>query len=323
MNSSLKLVGVICGYVISIYFLYLFFKDFNLSGILDKAQLSENFYYYIFAMGIFLISLYFRSLRWEAMVYGNILPKSKRSGKVYLTYLVSDGLNNILPFRMGDIYRVMITRDNSEASLSKLFILLLVERVLDLIILFLFGALALFFIKDIEIIQIIFFNLIEWIFSNKYLFFLIGIIIVLSIYSIKKSTYFYPKFQNVTINLKRIKIPILNVFILTLLTWLLEFIVFFVVFKVLLIKIDIVEMFVVFVMSTLSTLIPSAPGYVGTFHFFSSQSLDLFNISNSIAGFFAIIIHLIIVLPTILIGVFYLNISFIGVIKKSFKIKYE
>ena len=82
-------------------------------------------------------------------------------------------------------------------------------------------------------------------------------------------------------------------------------------------------MFSVFITSTLSTLIPSAPGYIGTFHFVSSQTLNLFNVNNFTAGFFAIISHLVLVIPTIFISIFYLNISLINIIKKGLRNTYE
>jgi len=90
-----------------------------------------------------------------------------------------------------------------------------------------------------------------------------------------------------------------------------------VIFETLLIDIKILEMFIVFISSTLSTLIPSAPGYIGTFHFISSEILSLFNIPESIAGFYSVIVHLVLVLPTIFISVFYLNIRLITIIKNS------
>ena len=323
MNNSMKFFGVIFGYLVSIYFLLLFFKGFDLTGILEEAQLSRNLDNYFFAMIVFLLSLYIRSLRWEAMVYGQILPRSTLSRKTYLTYLVSDGLNNILPFRIGDFYRIMITKVDSNLSITKLLILLVLERVLDLFILLVFGLITIFFIKNNDVFLLNFFSLIDWIFEKSYLFIIAFSVILFSIILISKFKSINSRLIRLFFIISEIKVPVFRIIILTFLTWFLEFIVFFVVFNILLIKIDILEMFVVFVSSTLSTLIPSAPGYVGTFHFFSSQTLDLFNVNNSTAGFFAIIIHLIIILPTVLLAIFYLNVGLFKVIKKGLKIKYE
>jgi glycosyltransferase 2 family protein len=323
MNKTLKIFGVFFGYIVSVYFLYLFFKGFNANGFIEKAQISSNLIYYIIAMCFFLLSLYFRSLRWEAMVFGSLSPKSKTSKKVYLTYLVSDGLNNILPFRMGDIYRVMNTRSYSDSSNSRLFILLIFERLIDLTILFIFGVVTLFFIMDIEFIKHVFLIAVDWFISNKYDFLKVGLIFVSFVLLVKNFKFLNLRFKNIIDSFKGIKLPIYSVLLLSIITWFMEFIVFVIVFKILLIKIDYVERFVVFVTATLSTLIPSAPGYIGTFHFFSSKALDLFSVGSSTAAFFAIIIHLIIVLPTIIIVVFYLNVSFISVVKKGMNIKYE
>jgi uncharacterized membrane protein YbhN (UPF0104 family) len=55
-------------------------------------------------------------------------------------------------------------------------------------------------------------------------------------------------------------------------------------------------------MATLSTLIPSSPGYVGTFHFFAMQAALFFGNTDAKAGVFAILVHLMLWLPTTMAG---------------------
>jgi uncharacterized protein (TIRG00374 family) len=55
-------------------------------------------------------------------------------------------------------------------------------------------------------------------------------------------------------------------------------------------------------MATLSTLIPSSPGYVGTFHFFAMQAALFFGNPDAKAGVFAIVVHLMLWLPTTMAG---------------------
>ena len=321
MKNYLKFISVIFVYLISVYFLLLFFNDFDTKGILDQAKLSINFFNYLFGMIIFLGSLYFRALRWEALVYGNIIPSSKKSLKNYLTYVVSDGLNNLLPFRTGDFYRITFTKNESHQSIGKLLILLIFERIFDLIILLIFGVFALFSIKNNTIFQEFFLNIFNWFSTKQYIFLIVITTTLIITFSVIKFSKLGLKVKKLIIRLRKLKIPLFKVIFFTLTTWLFEFLVFLMIFKVLIIDIEILEMFIVFISSTLSTLIPSAPGYIGTFHFISSEILGLFNVSESIAGFYSVIVHLVLVLPTILISVFYLNIRLITVVKNSFNNK--
>ena len=317
MKNYFKIISVIFGYLISVYFLILFFDDFDTKGILNQAKVSINFFNYLIGMIVFLVSLYFRALRWEALVYGNIIPSSKKSFKNYLTYVVSDGLNNLLPFRTGDFYRITFTKNESNQSVGKLLILLIFERVFDLIILLLFGVFALFSIKNNAIFQEFFLNLLNWFLTKQYIFLLVITSTLIITYSVIKLCKLDTKIQELIIRFRKLSIPLFKVIFFTLLTWLFEFFVFIIIFKTLVIDIEILEMFIVFISSTLSTLIPSAPGYIGTFHFISSEILGLFYVSVSIASIYSVIIHLVLVLPTILISVFYLNVRLITTVKKS------
>jgi len=317
MKNYLKIIGVIFGYLVSVYFLLLFFENFDTKGILDQAKLSINFFNYLLGMVIFLVSLYFRALRWEALVYGNIIPSSKKSFKNYLTYIVSDGLNNLLPFRTGDFYRITFTKNESHQSIGKLLILLIFERLFDLIILLLFGVFALFSIKNNAIFQEFFLNIFNWFLTKQYIFLLAITSTLIITYFVIKLSQLDTKIHEFVIRFRKLSIPLFKVIFFTLSTWLFEFFVFIIIFNTLLIDIEVLEMFIVFISSTLSTLIPSAPGYIGTFHFISSEILGLFYVSGSLASFYSVIIHLVLVLPTILISVFYLNVRLITIVRKS------
>ncbi len=323
MNNFLKYITVFFGYLISLYFLFLFFEGFEISVLKDQLELRKNLINYLSAMGIFLVSLYFRALRWEVLVYGEVLSKSKRSFNNYIIYLVSDGLNNILPLRIGDFYRITATRKESKVSIGKLLILLIFERVFDLIILLSSGSLVLFYLYRNGDIQINNLYIFEWVFTNKYILLIASLLVLVLIYFFSRSYLFKSKIYSVVKGFKNENHLLGRISSYTLATWFFEFTVFVVLFNTLPINFSLTEMFSVFITSTLSTLIPSAPGYIGTFHFVSSQTLNLFNVNNFTAGFFAIISHLVLVIPTIFISIFYLNISLINIIKKGLRNTYE
>jgi uncharacterized protein (TIRG00374 family) len=64
---------------------------------------------------------------------------------------------------------------------------------------------------------------------------------------------------------------------------------------------------VVLVFTTISVVIPSTPGYVGTFHYLCQVSLVMFGVSASAALSFAVIAHLVGVVPVALAGLICAN----------------
>jgi hypothetical protein len=59
---------------------------------------------------------------------------------------------------------------------------------------------------------------------------------------------------------------------------------------------------VVLVLTTISVIIPSTPGYVGTYHYLCQVALTMFGVSASEALSFAVVAHLVNVVPVSLIG---------------------
>ena len=64
---------------------------------------------------------------------------------------------------------------------------------------------------------------------------------------------------------------------------------------------------VVLVLTTLSVVIPSTPGYVGTYHYLCQVSLVMFGVSASEALSFAVVAHLVNVVPVSLAGLICAN----------------
>jgi len=60
-----------------------------------------------------------------------------------------------------------------------------------------------------------------------------------------------------------------------------------------------------FASGTLSTLIPSSPGYVGTFDFFTMSALMQFGATRALAAAFAFIVHAVLWLPITVVGLTY------------------
>jgi uncharacterized protein (TIRG00374 family) len=89
---------------------------------------------------IFYASFPMRGLRWAILLRGTGIRVSARDSTeiIFLSWLV----NCVVPAKLGDVYRAYLLKINSNASLSRTFGTVFIERVLDLIAIALLGIAA-------------------------------------------------------------------------------------------------------------------------------------------------------------------------------------
>ncbi len=74
---------------------------------------------------------------------------------------------------------------------------------------------------------------------------------------------------------------------------------------------------VVLVVTTISVVIPSTPGYVGTYHYLCKVALLMFGVSTSEALSFAVVSHLVNLLPVTLLGLALANYEGVSVLRAA------
>ncbi len=81
-----------------------------------------------------------RGVRWATLLRGTGIRVSARDSTeiIFLSWLV----NCVVPAKLGDVYRAYLLKINSNASLSRTFGTVFIERVLDLIAIALLGIAA-------------------------------------------------------------------------------------------------------------------------------------------------------------------------------------
>lgn len=183
-------------------------------------------------------------------------------GRVAGSLLASIAINNLLPFRMGDVLRLFYLRTVLAIPLPKTASALLFERIIDLtLIVSLFGISALvsgdgglrFYYNFLT-------NTPHWIIFGGLASILIALALAFSFRSVAFGLY------RSTIGTLRLSIPRLSVFLLFAISqWLLEIIFLGWTLSFLIANVPVVEAVLSSFMCNLSTLVPSAPGYVGTF----------------------------------------------------------
>ena len=329
------------GLALSLLFIYLSFWKVNLTGLfsgeaglvaalfgqprIDLQQLGEvlaqvNFFYIILSVLLLIFSLFFRAQRWR-IILQPVSPQI-RYWPVYAAMNAGYMINNVLPLRLGEIFRAYILGKAVNVSKSSVLATIIVERVIDSLAALILLGVTLFF-----------FPFPDWIRNG--LFYLGGAIILLIIFlfALLINTAWTLGFVRRILRPlpKKWTDPILNainsfsggleilrsshhytaVLIYTVILQVCYIISVFVIllaFKLMspeypmIIGNPLLASVVMLVIITIGISIPSAPGAVGTFHGIVAFGVSLFGVSAEISMGFAIILHLVNYIPLTALG---------------------
>ncbi len=274
----------------------------------DFSEVGRTFgqvnYFWVFvSVATNLFSCWLRAVRWQ------YLMKPVADLPVYRLYTVmmmSFMVNNLLPFRLGEFMRAIPLKRNEGISLSATMGSVVIERVIDVITLMLIFGLCL-----------ILFPFPAWIQSGSLLILIIIIIsIVIWYYLVHHTEQTLVFFGKLTKRLPEKKGHRLNemlgsfisgmsmikslkshvvILVQSMLIWFTYMISFYLMFLALDLTeknlLDFLHATVSMIFASFAIMIPAAPGYVGTFHEMTKQSLMLFGVERELALTFAIIIH--------------------------------
>jgi glycosyltransferase 2 family protein len=296
-------------------FLYLTLSQISFKEI-ERAFQGADMTWVIAALAAFAVGYSCRIERWRVMLeLGNpTLRWSTCSGPL----LASIAANNILPFRAGDVLRSFAFNRKLNTTSGVVIATLLVERLLDffVIVILLGVALALFGL------------------DNSY-FAEIGLKILIASALLILAVLFFPRFftsvflqmgQLVSHVAPRFGNKILKeinrclttlqhlakqnimarLVSWSLMAWFAEGCVFWFAALALPSILAPLAAWIAFPVGTLATLIPSTPGYVGTFDFFTMQAMAALGNVTGAAAAYALLVHALLWLPPTLIGGVYL-----------------
>ncbi len=125
------------GLALSCLFLYLAFKGEDWSVIAEQLR-SARYVYFVPMAVVGVYALYARSQRWRLLLEaaaGRPVPM----GPIFSASAIGFMANMLLPFRVGELVRPILVSKDTGVSLSTAFATVLVERVLDLVVLFAFA----------------------------------------------------------------------------------------------------------------------------------------------------------------------------------------
>jgi uncharacterized protein (TIRG00374 family) len=305
---------LLMGILVSLVFLYLAFRKVDYTE-LWQALKGANYWFIIPNVILTIFSMWMRAFRWKYMV--NPIKKVNL-GRLFSSVMIGFMANNVLPARLGEFIRAYSLGTKENISKSASFATIVVERVFD-------GFSILFILW----VTLLLFPFPDWVKkgSNLFLIMNLGILAFLIFLEIKTdSTLKFSQFIFKVLPYKlRIKaeetllkfISGLKVFrdvssLIWILTWsILIWVVIgisnYFIFLAFGLRPPIQASFILLVIVCLGVMLPSSPGFVGTFQFFSIVALARFGYDKNIALPFSIVLHACQYFPVTLLGLYYLK----------------
>jgi uncharacterized protein (TIRG00374 family) len=304
---------IILGILISIVLVYLSVRGINLQDIfrdLKNIQLS----YVIFFILLVILMQWLRSYRW-----GVILQPMEKIDQFSLFSVTSVGFLAIasIPARIGELARPYLISKRSSIKMSSALGTILVERALDS-----------FTVLAIAVIVLFLTDLPPWMIKSGIIFFLLALAMFCFIvflilrrdaalklinrilsklpgkfaHKIDELIHnFIDGFQVIT-NIKFL----LYLFFLSALVWLLEVLAIYILLLAFGFTLPVMASFVVMIVLIVGIAIPTAPGYIGNWHFACVLGLSYFGLAKAEALSFAVVFHFLSMAVVVVLGVIFL-----------------
>lgn len=319
---------VLLGLAVTVLFIWLFLRHAQFEHVVAAlARIT------VLSLGIalaFLAADYaLRIVRWWLMLRALGSP-AKLTACVW-PFLVSIAVNNVLPLRAGDALRVVGFRKELRAPAMQLLGVLFIERILDLLVLLGFFFLGLAGVTSglvprgvVQLSGIIAAGavvgvlLLFW-FSRD----IDGAVRWIATLPIIRTRGWANRLERHVRNLLgsarlfREAALFLQLVALSVAIWALEG----AVFAAVAVGIDAAGVglgpWFAMATGTLSTLLPSSPGYVGTFDYFTTLGLGAYGAASAEAGAFAVTVHVVLWLPLTLAGLIYFMLPRAGSLRRA------
>ena len=125
------------GIGVSIILLAYFLLTVDIRRMLDALG-GANYWYVVPAVGMYFVSVYFRSMRWSVMLR-HLKPVSTH--RLFPVVIVGYMANNLLPMRLGELVRSYYLSEREGVNTASALVTVFVERIFDALALLFFIAL--------------------------------------------------------------------------------------------------------------------------------------------------------------------------------------
>ena len=133
----------IFGTTISLICFFIFFNKIDDLGKVIEIVMSVNLFVILLGFLVYFISIYFRTIRWNSIFENRIKIKLTSLSRIVISGYM---FNNLLPARLGELARIYHFNLVKKIDKSYLFGTILAERITDVIALFVFIGVGIFFV---------------------------------------------------------------------------------------------------------------------------------------------------------------------------------
>ncbi|MCL4458966.1 MAG: flippase-like domain-containing protein [Chloroflexi bacterium] len=302
------------GLLISLLFLWWAIQQATDLVKVGKWLRQANYLYLIPALLVYFVGVYLRALRWRFLLEPiQTIEVRQLFPIVVMGYMA----NNVLPARMGELFRAYILGEYRMVSKSAILATIVIERVFDVIALIVFILIVSLAMPMEQELQ-------------RILYFVALLLACLSILLL--SMVLWPQLTLKTSDLVlRILPPQLSSRLAGILTsflaglqvlqsgkllllglgsslavWLCEASMYYTIMFAFNLSLPFSASLLATAVANLGTIVPSSPGYVGTFDALTVFTLKLFGADPNVALGYTVVLHAALLIPITLLGFYYL-----------------
>lgn len=301
------------GLILSIIFVYIAFQGVNYKLLWSSLQ-KANYIYLPLVMFFILLTFWLRALRW-----GWILrPIKNKIGmdSLFSATMIGFMANNLLPARAGEVIRAYTLGRRESVSKISTFATIVIERMLDffsLLVMFFFLILCNPFpswVKRAGWLALAG-NLILLIFILLLLTYSKVVLKIIESLAMLMPDWLSQRFKNMYLSFfEGLKIlgrkkDLFLILGLSFLIWLPIILTNYLLFLSFNLGIPFIAAPVLLIITAFGVALPSSPGFIGTFEFFSILALSLFQVKKEDALGLSIVLHVSHFIPVTSIGLIY------------------
>lgn len=312
MERIKKILQWLLPLFLGLFLFWLVFRKMDFASMKEIISQGLRWEWIAVYVLLFLLPMILRGLRWQQLL--DEASPGARVGHTILSVFVAYGANLIFP-RIGEVARCGLLKQHDGISFTKSLGSVVTERVFDIICLLLMALAAVllqmdvfrqFFVENPDSAQKISALLLSW---KLWLAVIVFVILSVLAFRFLKTKTIYQKVKNTLkqlwegmLSIRGLKHPGLFIFY-TIAIWALYFLSFYVgkfFFNVPL-ELGLLAMFTAHIMGSFGIVAP-VQGGIGAWHFMVIFTMGFYGISQSYAGTFALTVHGLNTLLTIVCG---------------------
>jgi len=262
LNSTRTLFRAFLGMAVGAIFLWLVVRGIEIDDVV-LLLLGADGKWLVAAVILFALNMAVRILRWQRLLAGaKILPYKTVSKVLLIGYAV----NNVLPARLGELYRAHFAGHHFGFSRATALASIIVERTMDGLLVVALLAIGQIWVPHSDVVH--------WLMLVAGGIF-IGFAVVLIYFGRKQTLPLLDRWAKVSAKIGNFQDGVsvfrdgslLSVFLLSVCVWLLEAASLWCVFSAIGVSLGFGGLAFVTSVATLATLLPSSPAYVGTYQY--------------------------------------------------------